>query len=65
MTDRPKRDPLRARDFISERAEAGDTARLRRWSVAMLVADSRFCTQDSVSRQAPSAPQPQAGERQR
>lgn len=62
MTDRPKLDPLRARDFISQRVKAGDAPQLRRWSVAMLVAGSRFRTQESVSRQAPSTPQRPAGE---
>jgi hypothetical protein len=63
MTDRPKQDSRRAGDFISERTAAGDTPRLRRWSVAMLVAASRFRTDDAVSPQGHPAPRPQTGER--
>jgi hypothetical protein len=63
MTDRPKRDSPRARGFTSERAEAGDTPPLRRWSVAMLLARSRVQGEDSVSRQARPAPGPLAADR--
>jgi hypothetical protein len=63
MTDSPERDPLRAQAFTSQRTEAGDTPPLRRWSVAKLLARSRFGTERSMSRQAHSAPRPQEGDR--
>jgi hypothetical protein len=48
MTDRPKQPPPGAPDFISGRTRAGDTGRLRRWSVATLIARSRARAEDAA-----------------
>jgi hypothetical protein len=51
MTDRPKQRPPNAADVVSGRTGAGGAGRLRRWSVATLIARSRTRAEDAARRE--------------